>query len=319
VTPLEFETVNEPHWAELEACLGRAGRAPRDLDPDRFLKLYRMCCEHLALATARDFPAYVIERLANVTARAHQIIYRQSSFGLARMSRTLQYQFPAMVRANLAYVWAATLIFMVPAITVAIATYLRPELILSVVDSATAAQFEHMYGPSAESIGRIRDAGSNWTMFGFYIKNNIGIAFQCYATGIIFGLGSLFFLAFNGFFMGTVAGYIAALGYGATFFPFIATHSAFELTAIVLCGAAGLRIGRAMLLPGRLPRLLSLQIAARDTSYIVFGAAVMLVLAAAVEAFWSSAAWISPAAKYAGACACWTLVVLFFVRRPHAA
>jgi uncharacterized membrane protein SpoIIM required for sporulation len=129
----------------------------------------------------------------------------------------------------------------------------------------------------------------------------------------------LFFLAFNGFFMGTVAGYIAALGYGSTFFPFIATHSAFELTAIVLCGAAGLRIGRAMLLPGRLPRLLSLQIAARETSSIVFGAAVMLFLAAAVEAFWSSAAWISPSAKYAGAGACWTLVVLFFLRRPHAA
>jgi uncharacterized membrane protein SpoIIM required for sporulation len=319
VTPLEFETMNEPHWAALEACLRRADRTPRDLDPDRFLQLYRMCCEHLALAQARDFPAYVIERLANATARAHQIIYRQTSFGLARISRTLQYQFPAMVRANLAYVWVAALLFLLPAITVAIATYLRPELILSVVDGGTASQFERMYSPSAESIGRVRDAGSNWAMFGFYIKNNIGIAFQCYATGIIFGLGSLFFLAFNGFFMGTVAGYIAALGYGSTFFPFIATHSAFELTAIVLCGAAGLRIGRAMLLPGRLPRLLSLQIAARETSSIVFGAAVMLVLAAAVEAFWSSAAWISPSAKYAGAGACWTLVVLFFLRRPHAA
>jgi uncharacterized membrane protein SpoIIM required for sporulation len=190
--------------------------------------------------------------------------------------------------------------------------------VLSVVDGQTAAQFEQMYSPSAESIGRARAAASDWAMYGYYIKNNIGIAFQCYATGIILGLGSVFFLGYNGFFSGAVAGYVASLGFGGTFFPFIATHSAFELTAIVLSGAAGLRIGSALLLPGRLPRLLSLQIAARETSSIVLGAAVMLLIAAAIEAFWSSAAWVSPAAKFTAAAACWALVVLFFLRRPHA-
>jgi uncharacterized membrane protein SpoIIM required for sporulation len=165
----------------------------------------------------------------------------------------------------------------------------------------------------------LRDVGSNWAMFGFYIMNNIGIAFQCYVTGVIFGLGSLFFLISNGVFGGAVAGYVSARGNGATFFTFIATHSAFELTAIVICGGAGLRVGHSVLLPGRLPRLLSLQTAARDTSLMVFGASVMLVLAAAIEAFWSSAAWVAPQAKLACATACWFLVILFFVRRPSAA
>ena len=316
MTPLQFETLHEPHWSELEACLRRD---ERDLDPIRFLELYRMCCEHLALAQARGFPAHVVERLGDITARAHQILYRQSDFGVARILRVLQYRFPATVRAHRGYVLVAALIFMAPALAIGVAAYLRPELILSVADAQTAAQFETMYSPSAESIGRLRDAGSNWIMFGFYIKNNIGIAFQCYVTGIIFGLGSLFFLGQNGAFGGAVAGYVASLGYGGTFFSFIATHSAFELTAIVLCGAAGLRIGRAVLLPGRLSRSWSLQIAARDTSCIVFGAAVMLLIAAAIEAFWSSAPWVAPQVKFAGAAACWILVILFFARRPNAA
>jgi uncharacterized membrane protein SpoIIM required for sporulation len=149
--------------------------------------------------------------------------------------------------------------------------------------------------------------------------NNISIAFQCYVTGILFGLGSLFFLLSNGVYGGAIAGYVTARGYGGTFFSFVATHSAFELTAIVISGGAGLRIGRSVLLPGRLPRLLSLQIAARETSTLIFGAAVMLVIAAAIEAFWSSAAWVSPQAKLACAAACWMLVILFFVRRPNAA
>ena len=315
MTALEFQTAHEALWTELEQAI----RLPeRNLDPQRFLALYRTCCEHLALAEARGFPSAIIERLSIVTARAHQIVYRQSDFGIARIARVLLNRFPAVVRAHLGYVALSALLLMGPAVVLGLAVYHNPDLILSIVDGSTAAKFEKMYDPSNEVLGRLRDAGSNWMMFGFYIMNNIGIAFQCYATGILLGVGSAYFIAMNGAFGGAIAGYVASAGFGGTFFSFIATHSAFELTAIVLCGAAGLRIGRAVLLPGRLPRAAALQLAAKDTSIIVFGSAMMLVIAAAIEAFWSSAAWVTPTAKYSGAAACWILVALFFLRRPYA-
>jgi len=315
MTPLEFETAQAPKWSELEKLLTRE---EKQLDPGRFLDLYRMCCEHLVLAQARGFPENVIERLSIVTARAHQIVYRRSEFGLARVLRVLAVTFPQTVRANWKYVLTAAALLMLPAIAIGVATYLRPDLILSVVDSRVAAEFEQMYGPAAKSIGHVRDSGDDWSMFGFYIMNNIGIAFQCYVTGVLFGLGSLFFLFWNGVYMGAIAGYVTARGFGNTFFSFVVTHSAFEMTAIALCGAAGLRVGRSILFPGRMARLESMQIAARDTSSIVFGSAVMLVIAAAFEAFWSSATWVMPTAKYACAAACWILVLLFFIRRPRA-
>jgi uncharacterized membrane protein SpoIIM required for sporulation len=315
VTPFDFQTANQGSWNELENELGRE---QRHLDPDRFLALYRLCCEHLALARSRSFPLHVIERLSSITSRAHQIIYRQSDVGFARVARALIEDFPIMVRRLWAYIAIAAALLMIPTIAIAIATYLHPDLILSIVDRNTAAAFEQMYSPDAQAIGRPRDIASDWLMFGFYIKNNIGIAFQCYATGVVFGLGSLYFLLANGMFGGGVAGYVASLGYGGTFFPFVATHSAFELTAIVLCGAGGLRIGQSVLLPGRLTRIAALELAARETSLIVFGAAVMLVIAAAIESFWSSAPWVTPTAKYVCAGFCWTLVVCFFLRRPHA-
>ena len=62
-----------------------------------------------------------------------------------------------------------------------------------------------MYDPSNPALGRLRDAGSNWMMFGYYIMNNIGIAFQCYATGVLLGVGSVFFIAMNGAFGGAIA------------------------------------------------------------------------------------------------------------------
>ncbi len=315
MTPFDFQTANQASWSELESELGRE---QRHLDPDRFLALYRLCCEHLALARARSFPLHVIERLASITSRAHQIIYRRSDAGLARVARTLIEDFPIMVRRHWAHIAIAAALLMIPTIAIGIATYLDPDLILSIVDHNTAAKFEQMYSPAAQAIGRPRDVASDWLMFGFYIKNNIGIAFQCYATGVVIGLGSLYFLLANGMFGGGIAGYVASLGYGGTFFPFVATHSAFELTAIVLCGAGGLRIGQSVLLPGRLTRVAALELAARETSLIVFGAAVMLVIAAAIEAFWSSAPWVTPTAKYVCAGFCWTLVLCFFLRSSRA-
>lgn len=315
MTALEFETLHEPRWAELE----RWTQAKQTtLRPAAFLALYRQCCEHLVMAQSRGFPPHVIERLSSVTSRAHQIIYRQNDFGASRISHALLNAFPAAVYAQRRFMIAAALLLLVPTVAMGLAVYLKPDLILNVVGGQTASQFERMYGPAAESIGRTRDANSDWGMFGFYIMNNIGIAFQCFATGVAFGLGSLWFLIMNGVFGGAIAGYVTALGYGARFYSFVVTHSAFELTAIVLSGGSGLRIGMSVLFPGRVPRMAALQTAAHGTSVIVFGAAVMLVIAAFIEAFWSSAVWVDPLAKYAFAAACWFLVILFFVRRARA-
>jgi len=315
MTALEFQRSGEAHWKELEKAVELA---ERDLDAERFLTLYRTCCEHLALAQAREFPAPLIERLSRVTARAHQIVYRQTDLGAARIARVLLREFPASVRAERLYLAISALLLLVPALGLGVAVYRHPDLILTLVDRRTAAQFESMYNPSNEAIGRLRDAGGNWMMFGYYIMHNIGIGFECYVTGVAFGAGSAFYLAFNGAFGGAVAGYLASCGFAGTFFPFIAAHSAFELTAIVLCGAAGLKVGRAVLWPGRMHRVAALQLAARETSVVVFGAAVMLVIAAAIEAFFSAAAWITPTAKFICAGACWGLVAVFFTRRPYA-
>jgi uncharacterized membrane protein SpoIIM required for sporulation len=166
-----------------------------------------------------------------------------------------------------------------------------------------------MYSPSAESIGRVREASTDWMMFGYYIRNNIGVAFQCFAGGLFAGLGTLFFLAYNGVFSGALAGYLTDRGLASTFYSFIVTHSAFELTAIVLAGAAGLRIGHTLVAPGRLRRRAALIVATREVSVIIYGVVGLLVIAAAIEAFWSSNRWLPHVVKYGVAAACWAAVL----------
>lgn len=320
MSPLQFETEYQAEWNELQAMLsrlqGNASVKSKDksapLSGDRLAKLYRRACEHLALARARAYPAHIVERLDHITADAHQVIYSRREYGVARVVKLVTQDFPCSVRAHARYVCLATAVFILPLLVMGWLVYAQPELILSVVDPQTAANFEDMYSPNAEALGRRRDANTDMAMFGFYIRNNVGVAFQCFASGLLAGIGSLFFLAFNGVQAGAIAGYLTERGLGATFYSFVVTHAAFELTAIVLAGAAGLRIGHSILAPGRKTRTQSLVAAARESIVIVYGCAGMLLIAAAIEAFWSSARWIPLLVKYSVAAICWLAVLAYF-------
>jgi len=320
MTPLQFEATYQQEWNELEELLARVGGRTKGalltdapLSGARLAALYRRACEHLALARARSYPAYMVDRLDRMTADAHQLIYRRRDLGFAQLKAFVAQDFPRTVRAHWPYVTAAIALFVLPTLVVALIVYRRPEMILSVVDSATASSFEQMYSPTARSIGRVRTASTDWMMFGYYIRNNISVSFQCYAGGLFAGLGSLFFLAYNGAFSGALAGFLTARGLSTTFYSFVATHAAFELTAIVLSGAAGLRIGHALLAPRRLGRLHSLVDAARSSIALVYGASAMLCIAAVIEAFWSSAGWLAPSIKYSVAAVCWASVFGYFI------
>lgn len=321
MTPLQFEALYQAEWAELERLLdrvferGHIETGAAEFEPisgARVAALYRRACEQLALARARSYPAYIVDRLERLTSDGHQVIYREHDFGIARVKTMLTTDFPRAVRQQKWYVASAAALFLLPTFIVGFLVYRHPELILSVVSPGTAAQFEEMYSPTAESIGRVREANTDWMMFGFYIRNNIGVAFQCFAGGLFAGLGSLFFLLYNGAYGGAIAGYLTERGMSATFYSFVATHAAFELTAIVLSGAAGLKIGHALLAPGRRTRHEALVEATRDCAVILYGIAAMLLVAAGIEAFWSSARWLAPLVKYSVAAACWIAVLAYF-------
>jgi uncharacterized membrane protein SpoIIM required for sporulation len=168
-----------------------------------------------------------------------------------------------------------------------------------------------MYDPEASKIGREREAETDIFMFGFYIKNNISVAFRCFAGGMLVGLGSLLVLFFNGMFMGGIAGHLTRLDYVDTFYPFVIGHGSFELTAIVFSGAAGLGLGYSILNPGQLSRLDSLRQAGRAVVPMLYGIVLMLVIAAFLEAFWSSSASLSIGVKYSVGAFLWVLVLLY--------
>src|SRR5262245_12932112 len=119
MTPLHFEELYQGEWQELEGLLDQAldrkNRAPASqLRGERLAALYRRACEHLALARARAYPAYLLDRLDRLTADAHQVIYQRREFGFASLKRLIVRDFPRSVREHASYVWLSAALFTVP-------------------------------------------------------------------------------------------------------------------------------------------------------------------------------------------------------------
>jgi uncharacterized membrane protein SpoIIM required for sporulation len=309
------------HWQRFEAmldALDRGERAGAD-----FPGLYRQMCQHLALARDRGYSVLLTGRLNTLVLRGHQRLYGARRESKSKVIQFIAAGFPAAVRAEAKLVWLAAALLFGPALAIGIATHLQPELVFSMLEPAEAREYEEMYRPDGRIIGRLQERASSgdFMMFGFYIWNNVRIAFQCFASGFLLGLGPIFFLVFNGLQMGVVAGHLTNHGYSETFYSFVIGHGAFELTAIVLSGAAGLRIGSALLFPGRRRRADTLKDAARRAVPIIYGTTGMLVIAGLIETFWSSSGLIPAPAKFAMGAVYWAAVFTYFLTRgrSHAA
>lgn len=308
-----FEDRHQALWqafaARLDLLEKRRKAVDNPLPADEFPAVYRQLCQHLALARARRYSSGLIAYLEQLTLRAHQQLYRAPRLRSSAILAFLLDEFPRLVRQEWRLVLLCTLLFYGPFLVLAALVYRAPELIYTLLPPDSVADFEAMYQPDGS--GGDRAAESDVLMFGFYIYNNIGIGLRTFGAGLLFGVGSAFILLFNGTFLGAVTGYVVQRGYGETFFPFVIGHGAFELTGIVLAGVAGLRLGLTLLLPGPYTRLEALRRMAHVGLRLVYGVVALLLIAAFVEAFWSSNRALPAEVRYTVGGLFWLLVIAY--------
>ena len=293
VTEAAFVERRQRDWNELEGLVWRTTREGlRRLPPGdvgHISPLYRDLCSDLARAEAARYSAPLVEYLQGLTARAHTLLY--GPFARVKRARTRLWRvvgaFPRAVRAHRGAMLLAALLFFVPFACGVAAALHDPSFAFRIVPEAMLRPLTEAY---AKGFDDGRESGEGALMAGFYVNNNVGIALRCFALGIFGGLGSAFYLVHNGLSIGAVLGYVSSQGAGGNILTFIVGHGSLELGAIVIAGGAGLSLGWSIVSPGDATRLASLQATARDAVIIVCGAAVMLLMAAGIEAFWSGSA-----------------------------
>ena len=306
----EAEWLAFEQWLDARAARPRRARADRSwrgLADEDVPAAYRRVCQQLGLARRRGYSPQLVARLQELMQRGHAVMYRPPLPRWQRMFEFFLADMPRLVRAEAGVMWASLALFAIPLVVAFVGVQVKPELIHTVMGAQQVAEMEAMYDPEAARLGRA--AESDLMMFGHYIFNHISIGLRTFASGLLAGVGPVLTLAFNGVIIGGVAGHLQAAGHGEPFWRFVAGHAAFELSAIVIAGGAGLRLSLDLIAPGRRRRVDALVEGGRRGARLCLGVFVMLVAAAFIEAFWSSIGWIPAWGKYSVGGALWVLVI----------
>ena len=285
-----FEARHRADWQALARDLDalESRRPGRAVELDRLPGRYAALCRQHALTTERGYGDRLAEELHDLIVRAHRQLYRHRVDWVRRLVRFAGGDFARAVRAELPLFLFASLLFVLPLLVTGTLCALNPDWTDLVIGSDARHRMESMYDPEARAVRPPgMESSGRFMMFGHYVYNNVGIDFRVFAGGLLFGLGAVFFLVFNGVHIGAVGGHLTGIGYDETFYGFVAGHGAPELVALCISGTAGLMLGRALLRPGRKTRAHALRHEARRAVPLILGAALLTFIAAFIEAWWS--------------------------------
>ena len=279
----QFVSDRTPAWTELEQLLEGAGSRPSRLGADgvrRFGECYRAAAADLALARRRFPGDPVVTRLERLVERGRQGVYNAPS-SRASVIDFFTTGYWRRVRERKLVLAISFLCLVVPSLLGGYWAWRDPGPASGLVPS----RYQSVTEPRTpgKSLGLSVDEES--AMASQIFTNNIGVTFYAFSGGLLFGLGTLYVLLQNGLLLGVVAGMAIGAGNGRSFFELVTAHGVLELSCIVVAGAAGLRLGWAIIDPGNRTRGEALREEARAAIEIILGTAPWLVLAGLVEGF----------------------------------
>jgi len=274
------------NWRELEnLCVAMRGRSRRRMPAatlSRFSTLYRAACADLALADAYQLPPGTTEYLHQLVGRAHNQLYRSRTFNFGTWFRELFVLVPQRLMTDNC-LGLATVIFGGVFLLAAVMAYITPDFAERTIGREMIMELEHNFATPPTG----RGANASGFMAGFYVHNNPGIGLRCFAFGLLFGIGGLYITLYNAALLGAVFGLMARTPQAENFYQFVTAHAPLELTAIVLCSAAGMRLGFSLIDTRGYTRIASLRRAAQVAMPSMGAAILMFVAAAAIEGFLS--------------------------------
>ena len=287
-----FREEREADWKALEALLKRAEnsgvRGLSDEDITALPRLYRQAISSLSVARSISLDQNVIAYLEGLCSRAYFFVYGTRSTFLERVTIFFRRDWPRAVRSA---AWSTLLAFACLFGT----GFLAFALCMNDMD--------WFWAFNADIIGdRNPNATTDYLRSTLYeedvlaeellgsfaaqlFSHNSQIALFAFALGFAFGLPTALLLMYNGAILGAFVAVFADRGLGYEVIGWLMIHGVTELGAIVLAGAAGFVIGRAVTFPGKLSRMASAKEAGKRAAVMAAGCVVMLFFAALLEGF----------------------------------
>ena len=296
--PLDrFINERKSAWQRLEGLLHLLDRMTlRRLHREEVRELgriYRRTASDLAIARAESRDPRLINYLNSLVIRAHGRIYRSDAQGGRRIRDFFARDFPLAFRRTWRYTATAFGVFLLFSLIAFFGTRHDPDFsefagISPFFRELVINNRTHWW----EDLNEANQIGSSQIF-----TNNIKVTFYAFALGAMFGIGTLYVLAFNGAMFGAILALTYRAGFGNDLLAFVVGHGVIELSCIFIAGGAGLLIGTALLMPGNLSRADAFKSRGMEAVRLIVGCVPLLVVAGIIEGFISPAP-IPPAIKF---------------------
>jgi len=289
-----FIRLRRPLWDAFDGQLAAGGK-PRNVGYDGLEEMalrYRQVLHDHALAAAR-FPGTAAARRLQALALAGT--RRLTGEGRRRTGAAALFlrAFPAAFQRQRDLNLIALALFLLAVLWGLAMAVLRPELGLLFLGPEAVRGLEEGRLWTESLVTTVPPSLSSSGI----ATNNVTVALSAWGGGVLAGVVPLYIVLFNGLLLGAVAGVTLHYSMAGELLRFIAAHGILELTLILVCSAAGLGIGRALVAAGDVPRPLALRAASRDALAVLLGCLPWFVVLALVEVFVSPSPEIPAGAK----------------------
>jgi uncharacterized membrane protein SpoIIM required for sporulation len=284
-----FVATHQYSWARLGDLTQRARKLKTvsSNDLDELVALYQRTGSHLAHARI-EFGAdeAIVGRLTYLVAEAHGILYgRRETNPREAATRFLTLTFPAAVWRIRRFILVAALLTMVPWLVFQVWIAVSPEAFELTGDPAiTEAYIENDFEDYYSSQPAQNFAGQ-------VFLNNVRVGILAFAAGILMCVFTAVILVYNGASVGMAGGLFTHVGEWERFWGLILPHGLLEISAVIVSGAAGLRIGWAVIAPGDQTRWKALSAQGRDVGNVVIGLVIAFGVAGLIEGFVTGRPW----------------------------
>ena len=288
-----FRREREAAWHELQELVERVERGGlKALDADelhRLPTLYRGVLSSLSVARSISLDLNVVQYLEGLAGRAYLAVYNQRRSFFDSAVAFFVDGFPRLL-------WSMRRALLLSAAVMILGAVCGFALTWQDSDRFYSFVAEEMAGdrtPAASHATLVdslydteEDFGTALAAFASYLfTHNTKIGLACFALGFAAGVPVLLLLFMNGLLLGAFATVYHRQELGVDFWGWVLPHGVTELLAVIVCGAAGLALGHALVWPGRHSRFDNLMRRGRQAASVVIGAMLMFFVAALIEGF----------------------------------
>ncbi len=281
-----FVNERKEYWQKLQNIMDKINkRGQSSLNSEEnieFPNLYRKICSDAELAKTLELSPDTIRYINTLLQYSHNILYSSPKRELKDIVKFFLNDFSKSFIKNWKPILIVFLLFFGIGVISFVVVLNNPDYAIHILPEQWINMMKKSY---SEDITEHRDIYSNIVMAGFYIKNNVSIAFFSFVLGVTFGIGTVFIIIRNAIFIGAVAGVVVSSGYSTNFFNFVIAHSAFELLGICLAGGAGLAVGLSMIITTEEKKTTTFNKKAKEVMPVLFTAALFIAIAGFIEGF----------------------------------